>query len=191
VGAAITNMDHSEAPEGCDTLSSPVSAALCAACKEPCCKEPCCKAMAGAASPSDFGRTPFEVTAGLNRALESGDWAIDWWEGDARPGYTWDDADHRSVTYFIRPRHQGKPIVEPTWGGTCVFLGRDGCKLPFTSLNGSPRRPANCRNLIVKTTEGGSCTPDILAHKQASAVRWGSYQSLLGDLRSKYEDSCW
>lgn len=81
------------------------------------CGGACCRHMPGAAFPTDFG-SPFNPRK-LDEAIGSGYWAIDWWEGDPRI-----KKDELGRAYFVRARVKGKPIIDPSWGGECVFSGR-------------------------------------------------------------------
>lgn len=85
------------------------------------CGGSCCKSMPGSCYPEDFG-----VQMGfsqLDKALLSGKYAIDWWDGDAR-----DDKDELCRTYYVRPATKGMKgvLYDPSCGGVCVFLARNG-----------------------------------------------------------------
>ena len=101
------------------------------------CGGKCCSKHAGAAMPSDFGSTRAEILARLTAALSTGNWAIDWWDGDPRPmRYELGQA------YYVRPRHVNtEALWDPTYGGhACVFHSADGCQI-------FDERPSGCRGL--------------------------------------------
>jgi Fe-S-cluster containining protein len=130
------------------------------------CGGECCKNMPGIAYPSDFDKP---ISKSIRKALESGFWSIDWWEGDPRP-----DKDIMSRCYYLRPARkegQGK-VFDPSWGGECIFLNKDGCKLSFNN------RPKGCRFL-----EAGKDKCNSHGHtKSYGAIAWLKYQRLLQDL---------
>ena len=67
----------------------------------------CCKQLPGGVSPADLTEVTKES---LLKLLQTGKYAIDWWEGDY-------------PEYFIRPAIKNcSSIFDPTWGGECVFL---------------------------------------------------------------------
>lgn len=117
----------------------------------------CCKTMPGCAYPEDFG----QALEKLDSALASGRWAIDWWEGDPRPG-----KDEMSKAYFVRPAvkgHEGR-IYHGAWGGECTFLGPYGCELA------SDERPRECRHL--EPLPEGVCEMHGDCGKQSAAIAW-------------------
>lgn len=95
------------------------------ACKK--CRGKCCKHMGCHFSPSDFEEVSFEY---LKSKIEEGYISIDWWEELDGPN-----------SYYLRMRHVGKPVVDPSWGGQCILLTKDGCPLPFD------KRPLGARSL--------------------------------------------
>lgn len=92
------------------------------------CKGACCKRMGCHYSPRDFSDFSFE---GLKTQIEKGNISIDWWEGDSEP------------EFYLRARHVGAPIVDPSWGGTCINLTATGCSLSWDErpLGGKALKP--------------------------------------------------
>lgn len=127
----------------------------------------CCKRMPGTAYPSDFN-SPEEI----KKAIESGKYAIDWWEGD--PG----DGDLRKA-YFVRPSTKDKigKIYDATWGGECTFLTKKGCKLKPN------KRPKECRDLEPKPDF--DCVMHNETCKQKACIAWRKHFDLLHSFREK------
>jgi hypothetical protein len=126
----------------------------------------CCKTAPGGTFPDDFG-LPDE--ASLRRALNSGRYAIDWWEGDVVP-----DGD-RDQVYFVRPAVAGceGQRRDPSWGGICTFYAwGKGCELDFSS------RPYECR-FLEPASKCQTHYPSGSPSKKASAIAWRPYQNLL------------
>lgn len=121
----------------------------------------CCKSLPGQFLPSDLGPDVEARKAKAREFLETGDYSIDWYEGDPREYYT---EDVRSAVYHIRPatRSARGRLLDPSWGGECVFLEADGCSLPRDD------RPSVCKSLI--PAEDGPCTNGI--SKQQLAIAW-------------------
>ena len=116
----------------------------------------CCKNFPGSAYPEDFP-TREELLA----ALDSGRWAIDWWEGDARKG-----KEELNRTYYVRPAikgHEGRRH-HAGWGGECTFLTGEGCSLVPDA------RPRECRQL--DPMADGKCEVHDGTSKQGAAVAW-------------------
>lgn len=136
------------------------AALACAACGQ------CCKALPGQFIPADLGAAEPDRTAKARDLLLSGNYSIDWWEGDI------DGHDEMSVIYFLRPSTvaaQGK-IFDPSWGGQCIMLGENGCTLtredrPFVCKALVPTHP-NCHGMS----------------KHDVAVAWRADSNWLGDL---------
>ena len=102
------------------------------------CGGQCCLKVPGANWPQDFGLP--RIKKQLREALDSGRYAIDWWEGDPRHDYH--DDDEMGCAYFVRPAVKGMEGVlrDPTWGGPCTFLEEGvGCVLD------PKQRPRACR----------------------------------------------
>jgi len=125
-------------------------------CKE--CGGACCKKMPGAAYPEDFGGPLLE---NLVEAFESGNWAIDWWEGDPRG-----NKDELEKAYYIRPRTKNSTrLFDPSFGGECIFLNKRGCKL----LPGG--RPKSCR-MLEPNLGGKDCIHHNGAGKRKATIAW-------------------
>jgi len=142
------------------------------------CGGDCCKKLGGAAIPADilrnFGGT---LEYALQSALESGDWVVDWWEGDPR-GLDYDNPNHVSRGYYLRPRSlgDGRRLMNGSWGGQCLLLTVTGCSLP------PHLRPWSCRALEPKPngkceTHGGG--------KNVAALTWLHYHDLILDTVDK------
>ena len=138
------------------------------------CGGKCCKGMPGHASPKDFG-LPKETS--LRKAIASGKWAIDWWEGDPRSGIDGEDPGYMDQCYYVRPATVGKEgkTYDASWGGVCTFLTDTGCLL-------EPKdRPLGC---TVLEPVAGEVECKIHGFtKQAAALSWFPYQDLLGSFR--------
>lgn len=124
----------------------------------------CCRHYPGGHLPSDFG---LDIPAGVRAALESGRYALDWWEGDV------DGHDNLSCVYYLRPSTKGKEghIFDPSWGGECTFLTASGCSLSREKM------PAECKALRPRTTADGDCPSTLI--KEDVCREWRPYQSLL------------
>jgi Fe-S-cluster containining protein len=122
------------------------------------CEGACCKKMPGILHPKDV--------LDIGELLRSGDYAVDWWEGDPRK-----NKDDMEECYFIRPRvKDAETIFDPSWGGECVFLSENGCRLSFKD------RPFGCRNLLPKKNDTGECRDAAGREKREYAMLWIKYQ---------------
>ena len=134
------------------------------------CEKPCCEHMPGVCIPADFGTPNLPK---LFDALESGKYAIDWWEGNPMPMAEQDDESRlreaHKQGYFVRPatKKEVGNVFDPSWGGECVFLTEKGCELPLK------KRPAQCRVIV---PVGGKCEPSIGFNKQEVAQSWWPYR---------------
>lgn len=135
---------------------------ICAACGGK-----CCKTLGGAAFPEDILRLFGEpLEAAVSKALASGDWVIDWWEGDPREGINEIDRG-----YYVRPRSEGDDgLFCPSWGGRCLLLTPNGCRLPLHL------RPITCRAL--EPVADGKCILHA-GGKREAALAWLGYHSIL------------
>jgi len=139
------------------------------------CGGKCCKKIPGPAHPSDFGCPKRGWKKNLETALQSGKWAIDWWEGDPRPG-----GSELYRVYYVRPATKGNEGIrfDASWGGECTFLGDTGCTLS------SEGRPTVCR--LVEPKAKGNCKyhGKYKHDKRDSAIKWIPHQKLLskGDI---------
>lgn len=129
------------------------------------CKGNCCKVLPGIVYPDDIStQGRFALKVGLRKLLRSGNYAIDWWDGDL-------------PEYFIRPACTNAPgeLLDPSWGGTCVFLTDSGCKLEFN------QRPESCRFLEPKPKFPIEC--DINGHTKRHGVdAWLPHQDIIQEL---------
>jgi len=126
------------------------------------CGGKCCKRMPGSAYPEDFKKPLLDS---LLIAFESGDWAIDWWEGDPT------DKDDLEKAYYIRPRTKdNNDLFDPSWGGECIFLNKDGCILK------PKERPQSCR--LLEPKENGECVNHNNS-KRGAAIAWLPYTDII------------
>ena len=132
----------------------------------------CCKTCPGAAFPCDLGSSEDDVKLQILERLESGKWAVDWWEGDPREGPE-DGPDRLSQAFYIRPAVVGTTRrFHGTWGGVCTFLGPDGCDLVME------QRPRECATLDpadCNLTGGLPKKRDKKYTKQQAAMMWIPY----------------
>lgn len=127
------------------------------------CKGKCCKRMGCHFSPTDFEETSYEY---LKDVLYSGFVSIDWW--DERDG---------SQGFYLRMRHIGAPVVDPSWGGRCVMLTDDGCLLSFEE------RPLGGRALKPSYDEGCHVTE---YGKYECKKEWEPYHDILQRLHDEF-----
>jgi Fe-S-cluster containining protein len=117
----------------------------------------CCSKMSGATYPNDF-KKPLHDS--LVKAFKSGEWSIDWWEGE-------------ESLHYVRPRHLKvkweKSLLDPSWGGVCVFLTESGCRLP------ADKRPAECRSL--HWIKPKKCKAEH--NKETAAIAWKRFQKVI------------
>lgn len=140
---------------------------ICTACGGRCCQE-----YAGEYHPDDIG--PITVDS-LASKFADGTYAIDWWEGDVRPGKSeW------SCSMFIRPAHVGvTKLRDPSWGGTCIHWHTvGGCCFEWH------RRPKGCRELVPDKKR--NCTR--VFDKRAAALAWVPYQRDIMEAAAKIQD---
>ena len=122
----------------------------------------CCKYLPGGVSPADLTEVTKES---LLRLLQTGKYAIDWWEGDY-------------PEYFIRPAIKNcSSIFDPAWGGECVFLTDIGCELP------PKERPYQCR-MLEPVSEGKRCVKHG-GDKETVKNMWKPYNGLIKSIGEK------
>ena len=141
--------------------------ALCVACGGHCCKN-----YAGCMWPDEFANLD-ELVEGL----ADGVLAIDQWEGD--PRYDEYVEGGLGCCLFIRPAHKpgtgaachpvDKVYDNRSYGGECVHLDRDGCRLEWDD------RPTQCRMLKPGTKEDG-CQIQGKYTKRDAALAWLPHQ---------------
>ena len=130
------------------------------------CGGKCCKHYGGFYHPSDFDTVDLEP---LSTLIDEGGISIDWYNcADGSRGY------------FLRARHVGGGVIDPSFGGQCVHLTETGCDLPFE------KRPYGCRRLV--PSEGSVCKEG--SYKKLEAWHdWEPYMDILVMLEDKYSDS--
>lgn len=128
------------------------------------CQGVCCKRMGCHFSPTDFKEITFES---LKQEIDKGFISIDWWENWGGPN-----------EYYLRMRHVGSPVVDPSWGGRCILLTDTGCPLSFEN------RPLGARSLKPKETADGICA--VFYSKEDCKNEWLQYEDILEDLVEYY-----
>jgi len=147
----------------------------------------CCKRMPCHLSPDDIkGGVSYETLSAL---LDTGDYAINWWESYQPDGLEYDvdkacedpnyDPPPYYHGYYIRARVDGADIVDPSWGGRCVLLTDSGCSLTFED------RPKGGRMVIASEKGIGYCISEYT--KEKSVDDWWKYHNLLETLSEEYE----
>ena len=136
------------------------------------CGGKCCKQMSGSMTPGDVMKLfPAQgLVKSLKLAFESGDYVIDWWEGDPR-GLSYDDPGYLSRAEYVRPRvdTDRSRLHNPGWSGRCVFLAAVGCRLEPDD------RPAQCRLLEPQPDDG--CIMHNPGSKRSIAIMWVPHQN--------------
>lgn len=124
------------------------------------CGGECCNRYPGLCAPSDFGK---DMEINLLNAICSGFYSFDYWEGN------FEGVDS---PYFVRPAtiYSVDKLVDPSWGGRCVFLTDKGCELKFDD------RPHNCR--ILEPLADDKCK-DHGKGKEYHIKLWLPYQSII------------
>jgi len=124
------------------------------------CGGKCCMGMPGSAMPEDFGETLEEIEVNVKEALRSGNWNVDWWEGDPRSNSFGGALPNAK---YLRPATVDSVglIENPSYGGVCVFHSSEGCTI-------FEKRPSGCKGL---EPGEGSC---IAKHstKRDCATAW-------------------
>lgn len=133
------------------------------------CKGNCCKHMACHYAPSDFKDLSFE---GLKAEIEKGKISIDWWDGY--------DADEYEYEYFLRARHIGEPVLQPSWGGICVNLTETGCSLSWEE------RPLGAKALKPRENELEQCHSSYT--KEQCKNDWRPYNHILEELAEYFTE---
>ena len=141
----------------------------------------CCKGYSGAYHPLDLGISkddPDDVVMNKLEAIinpvikDSPQISIDWYEGFVNPN------GKEVKGFFIRPRHVGGDIVDPSYGEQCSNLTDSGCKLSWD------QRPWICKALIPNTAHACHSGFDS---KLEAAKAWYPWYHLLYDLYKKYD----
>ena len=140
------------------------------------CKDRCCDLLPGETYPVDWGAPDQAIMKErLLVALGSGEWAFDYWEGDVRKGQT-------TTSYYVRPAIKDKKgkLIDPAWGGTCILLGEQGCKLAHDD------RPTACRSLEPRKGNSHTCKSHTGGKKEAASL-WLDYKDLLANIIEELE----
>lgn len=132
-------------------------ASRCAACGQ------CCMRMPGMFVPADL-EPDFDFN--VEYLLRTGNYSVDWYEGDVVAGGGMDQI------YFLRPSTlQGrKMLFDPSWGGVCVMLGKNGCTLPREG------RPTVCKALVPSQSGATDCRG---MEKDQACMLWRPYSDRL------------
>ena len=142
------------------------------------CGGQCCQRMPGTVFPADLDpNLRFMTIAGKAKAmLESGRYAIDWWEGSPIEGDT-----SLEPGYYLRPATKGNEGLwsDPGWGGACTFHTDTGCSLS------EEERPTECKAL--KPVSPGKCEmPEDWEGRRTGAKAWWPYRNILRMLRDMH-----
>ena len=151
-------------------------AELCASCGGK-----CCKGLPGACWPSDFGSSATEIMLSVEKALRSGRYCFDWWEGDVRGSDRSEEEEFRYRSLFVRPAIKGEEgdFSVGAWNGQCTFLEENGCSLDHAA------RPHGCRHLEPRPVR---CVVHDDA-KRGSCIAWLPYHNLMEQLEDRlYEE---
>ncbi len=137
------------------------------------CGGKCCQTMPGCVFPSDLDSQlrPEVVADKVLALLESGRYALDWWEGNP-----FSDHACSGRAYFLRPAIRGSEgrWTDDSWGGTCTFHSAQGCALE------EPQRPLECRALV-PSPHGACYKPEgwEAGGRRLAAQAWWEYQETL------------
>lgn len=132
----------------------------------------CCKRYAGSYHPDDFKHEITEefLESLINPVMELPPISIDWYENFVYEGYK---------GFFIRPRHVGGDIVDPSYGAKCILLTPVGCKLDWE------HRPWVCKQL--EPNPSHKCGDVNFDPKYEAAKAWDPYHDILEKLYQKYD----
>ena len=134
------------------------------------CKGQCCKRMPGIVHPNQLQQP---ITKELLLRLYKEGYQFDYWEGD-------EYGNLRGRTgYFLRPQTIKSigVLVDPSWGGTCVFLTEQGCSKTFEE------RPYMCQQL--EPQEDFNCGPkdkENTLNKYDYVLAWLQYNNLIEEI---------
>ena len=136
------------------------------------CGGQCCKGFPGIYWPEDI-RPLTEQTIGTMITDKIA--CVDWWEGSL-PNIG------ESEIRFLRARAiNDHGAIVGSRGGQCVHLTENGCTLAYA------QRPRECRELIPRDKEDAKCVFPAGVSKEAAAVAWLPYQSLLKSIVQQAE----
>ena len=130
------------------------------------CKGQCCKRMPGIVHPNQLQQP---ITKELLLKLYKEGYQFDYWEGEFGG----------KVGYFLRPQtiKSKGVLVDPSWGGTCVFLTEQGCSKTFEE------RPYMCQQL--EPQEDFNCGPkdkENTLNKYDYVLAWLQYNNLIEEI---------
>ena len=140
---------------------------ICAACGGE-----CCASMPGSSFPEDWEP---DIEQNVRDAIESGKWAVDWWEGDPRVG-----SETIDRAYYVRPATKGNEgrIFDPAYRGACTFWDSEkGCMLPFE------KRPKECRTIEPHRNSDECMSPNY--NKRTGAVAWLPYRAMFDSMNAE------
>lgn len=113
----------------------------------------CCKALPGASHPGEW-----TSSQDIADALRTGQWSIDWFEGTV-------ETKGENLPFLRPATKDGRGcVVDPSWGGECVFLGEAGCSRSWDE------RPVTCR--LIEAQDDRKCDAGGSAGKLAQALVW-------------------
>ena len=139
------------------------------------CKGRCYQRYAGIFHPDDFEQVTYES---IESVLLKGEASIDWYEELHH------DDKHYPRGYFVRMRHKGGDIVDPSWGAECIHWSMEtGCNILFDN------RPYGCKVLAPIEYDKGdySCGyNDDVYNKRTAAIDWIPYYDILDKLYKMY-----
>ena len=136
-------------------------------CKE--CDGKCCKNMSCQVFPCDFKEITVKT---IVKKIKAG-YCFDYWEGGIE--------GKQGTAYFLRPQHKGyeNKLIDPTWGGECIFLTDTGCKLSEKD------RPSGGKALIPGKKISDKCEFIDGWEKYDSAKAWLKYNDIIEEAISK------
>lgn len=155
------------------------SSAMCGSCGGKCCKN-----LPGSTHPDEWGDNPQQIRNAIVEALLSGKWAVDCWDGDPRPGKSWDDDDALSCAMYVRPRRKGAPVWDKAWSDgrhPCILLTPTGCSLSHDA------RPSECRGLVPHPEGAMKCESSEEFDKRQNAIAWIPYQGIIDEALNLYQ----
>jgi len=140
----------------------------------------CCNHRPGVTDITDWGKTRNEIETNIEKALRTGYWCSDPWDGDPTGN---DDVDR---VHMIRPSgrdHKGALYHAPFFESVpCAFLTYKGCFYSFRD------RPLMCRTLIPNQESPGDCTAEDPELKRKMAIRWMPYNNFIQQLIRRLEN---
>lgn len=143
------------------------------------CGGQCCQRMPGTVFPADVDPQlrRLVIWKKTRALLESGRYAIDWWEGSPMEG-----EKSGGPGYYLRPATKGNEgkVADPSWGGACTFHTDQGCELS------EENRPSECKAL--KPVSPGKCEmPEGWDGRRTGAQAWWPYRDIL----EKFREQAW